>query len=173
MSLVVKKIPDQNVIELLKKELNEYLIEKCKHLEDGKVEKKDFDVLKNLELKSNIDLGSSNNLKLFPERHESIYVESVKIKLGANECTNVLFYPKKSCMLWHTNGNNAGKRIYINFGIGKGIFRYIDPFTKKVIDDIDYEGWTQREFIISKENPLWHCVYAPHSRFSFGFNVKF
>lgn len=173
MEIVTKKVPDQYIIECLTKELKEYAIDYCKSFPEGDVSKTAFDKIKHFNFKSNIDLGFGDNLVHMDDRSKnSNHLKNVYNYLSADQETNTLFYPKNTCMFWHTNSNNEGKRIYINFGIGGGIFRYIHPETKEVIDDIDYEGWTQREFYVSKTQPLWHCVYAPRARYSYGFNVK-
>lgn len=101
---------------------------------------------------------------------ESPLLENVKELLDCDEVTNNIMYPAKSIMGWHTNSNTPGQRIYINFCKTPGIFRYKDPDTGEIIDDYDETPWTGRKFIIDSEKPLWHTIWAPERRFSFGFN---
>ncbi|KZK92579.1 MULTISPECIES: hypothetical protein [unclassified Pseudovibrio] len=82
---------------------------------------------------------------------------------------NGLFYPAGSIMLWHTNSDQPGINRYINFSArGGGIFRYIDPFTKEVVESRDKAGWNIRTFPVLKKTPLWHTVYTPEPRFAIG-----
>lgn len=98
-------------------------------------------------------------------------IEAAQI-LGAKSNTNFMAYHPKSMMGWHTNSNLPGKRIYYTFSIKPAIFRYKDPKTGIIINDYDDIGWTCREFLIDKENPLWHCIWTEGIRFSFGFNKE-
>jgi hypothetical protein len=90
--------------------------------------------------------------------------------LGSAQITNAMVYYPMSMMGWHTNSNNIGKRIYYTFSAKESLFRYLDPITNEYINSYDDIGWTTREFVISKERPLWHCVWTEDIRFSFGFN---
>jgi hypothetical protein len=103
---------------------------------------------------------------------DSPLLENVKELLGAADITNNIMYPKNTIMGWHTNSETPGQRIYINFSKTPGIFRYKHPDTGKIIDDCDNDLWTGRKFIIDPDRPLWHTIWAPEKRFSFGFNKK-
>jgi hypothetical protein len=83
-----------------------------------------------------------------------------------------IWYPKGSHMGWHTNSLAPGLRIYINYAEepGKSFFRYRDPETGEIITAWDKQ-WNLRVLRITRDNPLWHCVYADTNRFSLGWMV--
>tara|TARA_R100000030_G_scaffold89805_2_gene74206 strand:- start:322 stop:825 length:504 start_codon:yes stop_codon:yes gene_type:complete len=89
--------------------------------------------------------------------------------LGNQSSTNCIAYPPNSSMGWHTNSNREGVRTYYSFTVKPGRFIYLHPETGQMIVDSDQVGWTVRQFEISKDKPLWHCVWADGVRFSFGF----
>jgi len=93
----------------------------------------------------------------------------VKNILKAKSVTNSFVYSPMSAMYWHTNSNMLGTRIYYTFSLDKAVFKYKDPNTGQIHEDWDNIGWTAREFEITKEKPLWHCVWTSGRRFSFGF----
>jgi len=104
-------------------------------------------------------------------------IEAIK-KLLSNDTAKVQFrnfyyYPPNTMMTWHTNSNAVGTRIYYSLVSGGDIFRYRDPYTKKIIDVIGKDGWNVKQFQIgnTSENRLWHTIYANGPRFSFGFNI--
>jgi hypothetical protein len=75
-------------------------------------------------------------------------------------------------MLWHTNSDDPGTRIYYTYSNKLSIFRYIDKDTGQIVDDIDNVGWTARKFDITDEsNPFWHTIWTSSLRFSFGFKL--
>lgn len=82
-------------------------------------------------------------------------------------------YPPGGYMGWHTNSDFPCKRVYITFAeqINKSGFKYLDK-TNKVVDDVDEQHITIREFDISSSEHLWHCVYSNTNRYSFGFRVE-
>jgi len=82
------------------------------------------------------------------------------------------FYPKNGYMSWHTNNKAPGLRVYFSYTehANSSFFTYKDG--DKIVKDPDWEGWTGREFRISKEGPpLWHAIYAEKPRISIGFRV--
>lgn len=83
------------------------------------------------------------------------------------------WYPKGGYIGWHTNETNIGWRLYISYcqDPGKSYFRYRDPITKDIITSPDPE-WGFRIFKITKQDPLWHCVYSDTNRYSIGLILK-
>jgi hypothetical protein len=172
--MVIKKIPSKQITDILTKEIKEFCLPHAKeHSTPSIYTKAIFD---KLEIPKSIEdlerIAFSTGTYELERRNVSDYLEEVKDILGAHQCTNAIFYAANSCMPWHTNSDNPGKRIYIIYTQTPGIFRYKNPHTNEIVDDIDYVGWTQREFVVDKDNLLWHSVYSPGARFSFGFNVK-
>lgn len=109
---------------------------------------------------------------IFPKGTKSEFLHTVKNLLGARLITNVMMYNPMSGMYWHTNSDILGKRIYYTFSLDKSVFKYKDPNTGDIHESWDKVGcWTVRSFDISKEKPLWHCVWSSGRRFSFGFVI--
>lgn len=105
-------------------------------------------------------------------RNSDYLLEEVKNVLNASVITNSVIYSPHSCMLWHTNSNDPGTRVYYSYSTKLSIFRYIDKTTGETIDDIDNVGWTARKFdITDKSNPFWHTIWSSSLRFSFGFKL--
>lgn len=174
--MIIKKIPSKEIIENLKKEILEYGIPNCPIKgKDGKVTLEVFNTitkkLPSVDLDGGFDFSKSQ-WDFDRDRRSSEYVTAVEKILNSDQITNRVYYSKNSYKQWHTNRSNPGKRIYVIFTTVPGIFRYRDPKTHEIIDDYDFVGWTQREFIVDADNPLWHCVWSAAPRFSFGFNVK-
>lgn len=101
---------------------------------------------------------TNRRLKLFADQRK--YTSS----------TNAIVYNPMSYMKWHTNSNNVGYRHYYTFTTKEAIFRWIDPTTGEIHDEIDNKGWTYRVFKISDKDLLWHTIWSEGVRFSFGFN---
>jgi len=122
----------------------------------------------------NINKDTRDNLFLNLSVDDQIQKIMLQLKkrIGAIGITNSIVYPPNSVMKWHTNADNIGIRRYFVFTAKPGIFRYQCPISGKIIDDEDNIGWTGRQFVISKKNPLWHTIWSPGVRFSFGFNFK-
>jgi hypothetical protein len=100
----------------------------------------------------------------------SIFLQAAKQLLSADSVTNAIMYLPESYMSWHTNSDNIGTRMYYTYTNTPGVFRYLkDDY---IYDDWDCVGWTVRSFNIDKNKPLWHSIYAPHFRYSFGFNFN-
>ena len=106
-----------------------------------------------------------------PEGTDAYPVNLTKTILGAKEVTNALVYSPLSAMAWHTNSNIEGTRLYYTFSLSNSVFKWKDPNTGQIHEDWDERGWTARQFTISKENPLWHCIWTEGRRFSFGYNL--
>ena len=145
-----------------------------------------FEILKRYYLKSNhphnfAARGSSSSLLIGstePGRvtpiFRNIWKELIKIYPDYFiSKSNTLLYESGDYMGWHTNSNMAVLRLYINHvhEDKKSFFRYVDPITKENITSFDVKGWQARVFKISKENPLWHCVYCETPRISLGFRI--
>jgi hypothetical protein len=178
VKLLDKKVPDKAVIDFLTKEIKEYALPFAKEYKPFNFTKMAFDSLKIPSTLDNVERSGlvTGTYQMDRTRREpetmNPNIKGVIDHLKVDECTNLLYYAANSVMTWHTNSENPGKRIYILYTSRPGIFRYKDPYTGEIIDDYDYIGWTQREFIVHPEKLLWHCVYSPAPRFSYGFNVK-
>lgn len=121
--------------------------------------------------------GYSAGKRLDRDKLNKSVLENFLIKYyygGDWHMSGALKYEKGDFMGWHTNNNNQGIRCYLaySFEDNSNIFRYKNPYTKKIIDSYDKKGWNIRLFQISKVNPFWHCVIANSKRYSFGFNNK-
>lgn len=83
-------------------------------------------------------------------------------------------YPPGGYMGWHTNSDFPCKRVYITYveQTNKSGFKYLDG-GNHIVDDVDDQPITIREFDISTSNHLWHCVYSNTNRYSFGFRIEF
>lgn len=82
-------------------------------------------------------------------------------------------YPKDGgYMGWHTNSDAPCTRVYITHVLegGKSFFRYRDG--GKYVTSWDKAGWNLRQFEVTEENHLWHCVYAEEPRLSVGFRLN-
>lgn len=102
--------------------------------------------------------------------------EAMDIFKGPNkkvEFRNFYYYPPDTMMSWHTNSNAIGTRVYYTLVMGGDIFRYRNPKTGEIVDVYGKDGWNVKKFKIgnTKEELLWHTVYAMGPRFSFGFNI--
>jgi len=116
--------------------------------------------------------GNIERKKFNFQINDNARIEEIKNFICADECTNALMYPKNTIMHWHTNADLIGTRAYIIYTKEPGIFRYQNPKTKEIVDDYDNVGFTGRLFPVgkTKEDLLWHTVWSPGKRFSFGFN---
>ena len=85
-----------------------------------------------------------------------------------------IYYPTYY-MGWHTNNKTPGTRIYAIWSTGDktSFFRYYDKDKDEVITCYDDKGLTIRQFDVSVEKPLWHCVGCKsNNRFSLGFMLN-
>lgn len=75
-------------------------------------------------------------------------------------------------MGWHTNSDAPCTRLYITHVPegGKSFFRY--RYGGEYVTSWDEEGWNMREFQVTKDEPLWHCVYSDTKRMSVGFRIN-
>ena len=173
MSLIKKSVPSDEIIKILTDEIKTFALPFAKNIPASNVTKHAFDKFKNAIPKTTDNTKAStfygnHDMK----RTEEPFIKDVMKLLGAYECTNTMYYAPNSCIDWHTNSDNEGTRIYVLYTNKPGIFRYRNAQTGEIIDDVDYVGWTQREFKVDKTNLLWHCVYSPSARFAYGFNAK-
>tara|TARA_R110000796_G_scaffold88366_1_gene190149 strand:+ start:437 stop:937 length:501 start_codon:yes stop_codon:yes gene_type:complete len=84
-------------------------------------------------------------------------------------CTNAVLMFENTQLPWHTNSNRPGTRTY--YSTGGGAFKYIDADGVQQISLDNDNGWTVREFVLTKDDPFWHSTYSPSRRFSFGFGT--
>lgn len=103
--------------------------------------------------------------QIAPQNH--IYLRAAKQLLGAVECTNAIVYPAGHIMGWHTNSDLVGLRTYYVYSEKPGLFAYLKD--GQMVLDEDNAGWTARTFKVSKDQPLWHTVWADTQRYAFGF----
>ena len=75
-------------------------------------------------------------------------------------------------MGWHTNSDAPCTRVYITHVEegGKSFFRYRD--NGEYVTSWDKPGWNLRQFEVTEDNPLWHCVYSEEARLSIGFRIN-
>jgi hypothetical protein len=169
--MIEKRVPDKKVIEYLTKEIKEFGLSFAKTKENFNMTKTAFDKLKdsipqNVEIHKALMQFGAHDM----ERKDSENIKNTIDHLKQSYSTNTMYYSAGSCINWHTNSDDLGIRTYILYTSKPGIFRYKDPNTGEIIDDLDYVGWTQRSFKVDKDNLLWHCVYSPAPRFAYGFN---
>lgn len=92
--------------------------------------------------------------------------------LDAEEMRNATVYAPGNPMLWHTNSDAPGKRLYFVYNQEPGsLFAYVDEY-----GTVQYEpepsGWSAREFTIPEEGLFWHAVWAKGVRVCFGFMLE-
>ena len=85
--------------------------------------------------------------------------------------TGYFMYPVTGYMGWHTNSDTVGKRVYVTYVDKTGCSGFKYRCDGDVVDSVDSEKITIREFNIEKDKPLWHAVYSECNRYSFGFRV--
>ena len=81
-------------------------------------------------------------------------------------------YGGNSWMGWHTNEDQPGRRIYLNWSEknGENEFRYLDNQTDEVCIVPEPAGWSMKSFYIPPPpNQLWHCVQVGAKRIAIGF----
>jgi hypothetical protein len=169
--MIEKRVPDKKVIEFLTKEIKEFGLSFAKSKDDFNMNKTSFDKLKD-SIPQNVEIHKAlMHYGVYDmERKQSENIKNVIDYLHQSYSTNTIYYSTGSCINWHTNSDDEGIRTYILYTSKPGIFRYKNSNTGEIIDDLDYVGWTQRSFKVSKDNLLWHCVYSPAPRFAYGFN---
>jgi len=88
------------------------------------------------------------------------------------QLSGFFLYPDGGYMGWHTNSDAPCTRVYITHVAegGKSFFRYRD--NGECVTSWDRPGWNLRQFEVTKDNPLWHCVYAELPRLSIGFRIN-
>ena len=169
--MIEKTRPSQKVIQLLTEEIKTFGVSFAKDKKSFNATKTTFDRMKDIKASESLNLKASMNWGVYDmQRKDQSFINEVIDQLGASYCTNTMYYSPGSFIDWHTNSDDPGIRTYILYTSKPGIFRYKDLNTGQIIDDLDYVGWTQRTFKVDKQNLLWHCVYSPAPRFSYGFN---
>ena len=89
------------------------------------------------------------------------------------QLSGMFLYPKGGgYMGWHTNSDSPCTRVYISNVKegGKSFFRY--RLDGEYVTSWDRAGWNMRAFEVTKDNPMWHCVYAEEDRLSVGFRIN-
>ena len=89
------------------------------------------------------------------------------------QMSGFFLYPKDGgYMGWHTNSDAPCTRVYITHVEEgeKSFFRY--RLDGEYVTSWDKAGWNLRQFEVSKEQPMWHCVYAEVPRMSVGFRIN-
>jgi len=109
----------------------------------------------------------------FPKKNQSELYRSVS--LDYPKCSIILsgnfFYPENGYMSWHTNKDAPGLRLYLSYTEYEDSSFFIYKDGVNVVKDPDYVGWTAREFLIDKDNLLWHSVFAYKPRISAGVRI--
>jgi hypothetical protein len=105
----------------------------------------------------------------FHHYHE-LWVNSSPVATLLNgKRSGLKLYPPGGYLSWHTNSDNPGIRVYFSYAREPGCwFRYMRD--NKAVTLEDKPGWNIRVFPVRRDNLLWHCVWAPVERYSFGFN---
>jgi hypothetical protein len=170
--------PDERVIDLLTS-LARDVFPMLKKLPRGNTSLEDFDN-QPCDFEQDVALGLAprDDVMLFMKQYakDARILEVLKIFSEdgkKSEFKNFFYYPPNSMMTWHTNSNAIGTRVYYTLLSGGDIFRYRDPLSKEVIDVHGKDGWNVKRFKIgnTKEDLMWHTLYAKGPRFSFGFNL--
>lgn len=89
------------------------------------------------------------------------------------QMSGMFLYPEEGGFMgWHTNSGDPCTRIYISHVKegDKSFFRY--RLNGEYVTSWDKAGWNMREFEVTRENPMWHCVYAEEQRMSIGFRIN-
>ena len=89
------------------------------------------------------------------------------------QISGMFLYPENGGFMgWHTNSADPCTRIYISHVREgeKSFFRY--RLNGEYVTSWDKAGWNMREFEVTKDNPMWHCVYAEEARMSIGFRIN-
>lgn len=88
------------------------------------------------------------------------------------QMSGFFLYPDGGYMGWHTNSDAPCTRVYITHVEegDKSFFRYRDD--GEYVTTWDKAGWNLRQFEVTHENPLWHCVYSEVPRLSIGFRIN-
>ncbi len=89
---------------------------------------------------------------------------------GKARLSGKMIYPPGGWMGWHTNSDQPGWRLYVNYVHegGRSFFRWWDGAA--IRSDHDDRGLNFRLFRVRAEpHPLWHCVYAGEWRLSMGY----
>lgn len=86
--------------------------------------------------------------------------------------TNLVWYPAGGWMGWHTNADQPGWRLYINWSMPLGgRSAFLGLVEGKIVRRNDPGGWSANCFKISADRPFWHAVDAATPRLSVGFQA--
>ena len=108
------------------------------------------------------------------ERLVPLVLEMSKVwEKSSIQMSGFFLYPADGgYMGWHTNSDAPCTRVYISHvDVGeKSFFRY--RLDGEYVTSWDKPGWNLRQFEVTKEEPMWHCVYAEVPRLSVGFRIN-
>jgi len=89
--------------------------------------------------------------------------------LDVDEMRNATVYAPGNPMLWHTNSDAPGIRLYYVHNAEAGsLFAYQDP-EGAIHYEVEPVGWSVRGFTIPRDELFWHAVWAKGVRVCFGF----
>ncbi len=107
---------------------------------------------------------------LIGQKMKALFVEGNKLEIRSS---GFFLYPPQGYMGWHTNWQNPGWRLYVNYAEepGKSFFRYRDPDSGEIVTSVDRE-LNFRLFRAIAQKPFWHAVYSETYRYSLGYKVS-
>ena len=108
--------------------------------------------------------------QLLGRRIQDLFEEGSRLEIRSS---GFFLYPPGGYMGWHTNWQNPGWRLYVNYAEkpGKSFFRYRDPETHEIVTSPDRE-LNFRLFRVSSGKPFWHTVYSDTFRYSLGYKIS-
>lgn len=128
-------------------------------------------------MEKNVEMAKSRCLRKLivprPRLIPLVYELSTIWPKSSIQLSGMFVYPKEGgYMGWHTNSDSPCTRVYISHvkDGGKSFFRY--RLDGEYVTSWDKAGWNMRCFEVTKENPMWHCVYAEEDRLSVGFRIN-
>ena len=115
-----------------------------------------------------IDTAKDRHFPEIPWKGEPVYEAQKAITEVLSKCygtkvvkrNRAIWYNPTNFMGWHTNFRVPGTRIYLLYSTeeNQSFFRYYNRETDEIITDYDDKGLTVRQFEVTDEDPLWHCV---------------
>ena len=103
-------------------------------------------------------------------RVRALFAEGKNLEIRSS---GFFLYSPGGYMGWHTNWQNPGWRLYVNYAEepGKSFFRYRDPATGETVTSLDRE-LNFRLFRVLDQQPFWHAVYSDTYRYSLGYKIS-
>lgn len=163
------KVTDENILNFLNKEKKLY--DKYFVTDDYEKNTNVLSLFEDTDFSVMQDKPMASSMRHHTQRN---CYRNTKQLMGASDCdvcTNTFIYEPNEVMGWHTNSDSVGVRVYYTYTYnGESVFRYRDPDTGEIIDSWDIPNvWMRREFVVSKEKPLWHTIATTGWRISYGF----